>query len=123
MNLFSGGFISGNKLVLEDSLIPLPAFLFSRVENHQPVTLGIRQEAISLSAEATPSNGFQLPAEVETYEADYVHRMQTVHLHSGHWRFSALSSLEMNFRIGQSVYAQLDVERFYLFDTRSGLRI
>ena len=123
MNLFSGGFISVNKLVLDDHLIPLPAFLFSRVENNQSVTLGIRQEAVSLSVEKASSNGFQLPAEVETYEADYVHRTQTVHLRTGPWRYSALASLEMNFRIGQSLYAQLDPERFYLFDSRSGLRI
>src|SRR5690349_16859551 len=98
MNLFSGGFISGNKLVLEDYLIPLPARVFPLVQNNQPVTLGMRQEAINLSAEATSPSGIQWPAEVETFEADFVHRTQTVHLRSGRWNYLGLCPLDMQFR-------------------------
>jgi ABC-type sugar transport system ATPase subunit len=123
MNLFSGGFISGNKLVLEDYLIPLPEHVFPLVQNNQQVTLGMRQGAVSISAGATSPNGIQWPAEVESFEADFVHRTQTVHLRTGRWRYYGLCSLDVQFRTGQSVYAQLDPEQLYFFDTNSGLRL
>jgi ABC-type sugar transport system ATPase subunit len=123
MSLLSSGFISGNKLVLGDFLIPLPAPVFPLVQNNQPVTLGIRQEAVNVSAAVTPTGGIQLPAEIESVEADYVHHTQTVHLHTGQWKYSAICPLEINFRIGQLVRAELDPERLYFFDTNSGLRI
>ncbi len=123
MSLLSGGSISGNEFVLEGYLISLPKHMFSRVENHQAVTLGMRQEAVNISAESTPANGIQLPAEVESFESDFVHRTQTVHLRTGRWRYSALCPLDMEFRIGQLVYAQLDPEQLYFFDTDSGLRL
>jgi ABC-type sugar transport system ATPase subunit len=123
MNLFSGGFISGNKLVLDDYLITLPERVFPLVQNNQPVTLGMRQEAVSLSAESNFANGIQLPAEIESFEADLVHRTQTVHLRTGRWNYSGLCPLDMGFRTGQLVYAQLDPDRFYFFDANSGLRL
>jgi ABC-type sugar transport system ATPase subunit len=123
MNLFSGGFVSGNKLVLDDYLIPLPARVLPLVQDNQPVTLGMRQEAVSLSVESTSTNGIQLPAEIQSFESDFVHRTQTVHLRSGRWNYSGLCPLDMEFRTGQWVHAQLDPERFYFFDAKSGLRI
>ena len=83
----------------------------------------MRQEAINLSAEATSPSGIQWPAEVETFEADFVHRTQTVHLHTGRWNYSALSPLDMKFREGQRLYAHLDPEQLYFFDTSSGSRL
>jgi ABC-type sugar transport system ATPase subunit len=123
MNLFSDGFISGNKLVLADHPIPLPERVLPLVRNNQAVTLGIRQEAISLSTESTSANGIQLPAEVESFESDFVHRTQTVYLRTGHWNYSSLCPLDMEFRTGQLVRAQLDPGRCYFFDTNSGLRL
>ncbi len=123
MSLLSGGFISGNKLVLEDYLISLPEYMYSRVQNNQPVTLGMRQEAVTISIESTSTKGAQLPAEVESCESDFVHRTQTVHLHTGRWRYLGLCPLDMQFRLGQLVYAQFDPERLYFFDTTSGLRL
>ena len=123
MSLLSGGFISGNKLVLEDYLISLPKYISSRVENNQQVTLGMRQEAVHISAEAASANEAQLPAEVESFESDFVHRTQTVHLRTGHWNYSGLASLDMQFRMGQRVHAQLDPEQLYFFDMNSGLRL
>jgi ABC-type sugar transport systems, ATPase components len=123
MNLFSGGFISGNKLVLDDYLIPLPERVFPLVQNNQPVTLGMRQEAVSIFGESTSKNGVQLPAEVESFESDFVHRTQTVHLRSGRWNYSGLCPLDMEFRTGQLVRAQFDPDHFYFFDTNSGLRL
>jgi len=123
MNLFSGGFISGNKLVLDDTLIPLPQRVFPLVQNGQSVTLGIRSEAVNVSAEATSTNGIQLRAEVEALESDFVHRIQTVHLRTGRWMYSGLCPLDMKLQIGQPVQAQIEPEHLYFFDAKSGLRL
>lgn len=123
MSLLSGGLISGNNLALGEYLIPLPARVVALVHNNQPVTLGMRQEAVSMATENTSANRIQLPAAVESFEPDYVHRMQTVYLRTGKWTYSGLCPLDMHFQIGQSVRAQLDVEHLYFFDTNSGLRI
>jgi len=123
MNLFSGGFISGNKLVLDDYLIPLPERVFPLVQNNQPVTLGMRQEAVNISAESASTNGIQLPAEVESFESDFVHRTQTVHLHTGRWRYLSLCHLDMRLHVGQLVNAQIEPAYLYFFDSGSGLRL
>jgi ABC-type sugar transport system ATPase subunit len=123
MHLLSGGFISGNKLVLDDYLIPLPGHIFSLVENDQAVTLGMRREVINVSTEPASVNGVQLRGEVEELESDYVHRTQIVHIRMGRWHYSGLCPLEMRLRVGQSIQAQIDPERLYFFDTNSGLRI
>jgi ABC-type sugar transport system ATPase subunit len=123
MSLLSGGFISGNKLVLGDFLIQLPEHVFRLVENNQLVTLGMRQESVSVSADVSSRSGIELPAEVESTEADYVHRTQTVHLRTGQWAYSGLCPLDNHFRVGQLVRARLDPERLYFFDSKSGKRI
>jgi ABC-type sugar transport system ATPase subunit len=123
MSLLSGGFISGNKLVLGETQIPLPERLLPLVQADQAVTLGMRSEAVTVSKETPSTNGIQFPAAVESCEPDYVHRTQTVHLRTGQWRYSGECPLDLNFSIGQSVRAGLDTERLYFFDTPSGLRI
>src|SRR5215216_6507608 len=123
MNLLSGEFISGNKLALGEFFIPLPERILSLVQNNQLVTLGMRQEAVSISMQENSKEGVQLPAEVQSSEPDYVHRLQTVHLRTGQWTYSSLCPLEMNVRTGQLVWAQLDPEQLYFFDTKSGRRI
>src|SRR5215212_1560157 len=123
MNLFSGGFAAGSNLVLGDILVPLPERVFPLLQDGQPVTLGIRPEAVNISAESISRNGIQLPAVVESFEADYAHRTQTVHLRSGEWSYSGFCALEEIYRVGQLVHAQLDPQRLYFFDTNSGLRL
>jgi ABC-type sugar transport system ATPase subunit len=123
MNLLPGGFISGSKLVLDDHLIPLPKLVFSLVQNDQPVTLGMRREAVNVSFESTSTNGIQLRGEVEAFESDYVHRTQTIHIRTGRWSYSGLCPLDMKLRIGQLVQAQIDPGQLYFFDTKSGLRL
>ena len=123
MNLLSGGYTSGSILVLGDALIPLPDRIFSLVKEGQPVTLGIQPQAVNLSVESISTNGIQLPAVVESFEADYVHRTQTVHLRTGTWSYSGLCPLDEIYRAGQWVHAQLDPQRLYFFDTNSGLRL
>ncbi|HLO33230.1 MAG TPA: ABC transporter ATP-binding protein [Anaerolineales bacterium] len=123
MSLLSGGFISGSKLVLDDYLIPLPKLVFSLVENGQPVTLGMRREAINVSTESTSTQGIQMRGEVQAFESDYVHRTQTVYIRTGRWRYAGLCPLELNLRIGQLVQAQVNPEQLYFFDTNSGQRL
>jgi ABC-type sugar transport system ATPase subunit len=83
----------------------------------------MRPEAVNVSAEAIPSNGIRIAAEVEAFEADFVHRIQTVYLRSGRWTYSGQCPLDMKLQIGQRVQAEVDPERLYFFDTNSGLRI
>jgi len=123
MNLLSGGSVSGSKLVLDDTLIPLPQRVLPRVQNGQSLTLGTRREAVTVSAEATSTNGIQLRAEVEALESDFVHRTQTVHLRSGRWSYSGLCPLDMKLQTGQLVRAQIDPENLYFFDANSGVRL
>jgi ABC-type sugar transport system ATPase subunit len=122
MSLLSGGSIVGDNLALGEYLVTLPARVISLVQDNQRVTLGMRQEAVHLSTE-TSTNTIQLPAEVESFEPDYVHRTQTVQLRAGPWRFSSLCPLDINLQIGQRVQVQIDPERLYFFDTNSGLRL
>jgi ABC-type sugar transport system ATPase subunit len=123
MNLFSGGFISGNKLVLDENLIPLSKRVFPLMQNDQRVTLGMRSEAVNVSVEALSTNGIRLAAEVEAFESDFVHRIQTVHLRTGRWTYAGHCPIDMKLQIGQRVQVSIDPERLYFFDTNSSLRI
>jgi ABC-type sugar transport system ATPase subunit len=123
MSLLSGGYISGDKLVLGEYLISLPQRVLPRVQDHQSVTLGMRQEAVTISSDSTSTNGITIPATVESAEADYVHRTQTVQLRTGPWSYSGRCSLDLNLSIGQSVHVELDREGLYVFDTKSGVCI
>jgi ABC-type sugar transport system ATPase subunit len=121
MSLFPGGSISGNKLVFDDYLIPIPRHIFSLVENGQRVTFGMRREAVSIAANST--NGIQLRGEIETLEPDYPHHNQTVYLRTGQWTYSSLCSVDVKLHVGQLVNVEIDPEQLYFFDTNSGLRI
>lgn len=123
MDLLSGGFIAGNKLVLDDTLIPLPERLFPLVQDGQAVTLGMRRERVNVTAEPASTTGIQLQAEVETFESDFVHRTQTIHLRTGRWGYSGLCPLDVKLQIGQLVQAQIDPEHLYFFDAGSSLRL
>jgi ABC-type sugar transport system ATPase subunit len=123
MNLCSGVFVSGNRLVLDEYMIPIPEPVFHRFQKDQPVTLGMRQEAVNISVESDPPSGISLPAEVESFEPDFVHRTQTVHLRTGRWRFSCLCPLDLQLSTGQLVQAQIDPAQLYFFDANSGVRL
>jgi ABC-type sugar transport system ATPase subunit len=123
MDLLSGGFISGDKLILDNALIPLPKLVSSLVQNGQAVTLGMRPEAVNVSAESSSTNRIQLRGEVESFESDYIHRKHTVRIRTGRWSYSGVCPLDMRLREGQIIQAQIDPEQLYFFDTNSGLRI
>jgi ABC-type sugar transport system ATPase subunit len=123
MDLLAGGYVSGNKLVLDDIIIPLPERLSSMVRNGQTMTLGMRRETVNISAEPASTNGMQLRAEVDALESDFVHRTQTVHLRTERWNFSGLCPLDMKLQTGQLVQAQIDPAHLYFFDANSGLRL
>jgi ABC-type sugar transport system ATPase subunit len=123
MNLCSGVFVSGNRLVLDEYVIPIPEPIFHRFQNNQPVTLGMRQEAVNVSVEPDSTNGIRLPAEVESFEPDFVHRTQTIHLQMGRWRYSGLCPLDLQLSTGQLVHAHIDPAQLYFFDSTSGVRL
>jgi ABC-type sugar transport system ATPase subunit len=122
MSLLPGA-ISGDKLVLDDYLIPLPRLIFSLVENGQEITLGMRREAVNVSVEETSTKGIQLRGEVEAFESDFVHRIQTVHIRTERFLYVGHCPLDVRLRIGRIVQAQIDPEQLYFFDTKSGLRL
>ncbi len=123
MDLFSGGSISGRKLVLDDYSFSIPNHIFSVVENGQLVTMGVRREAVNISAETPATNGIQLRAEVDTFESDFVHHIQIVHVHTGRFTYSGLCPMDVKLHIGQLVHIEIDPERLYFFDTKSGRRL
>jgi ABC-type sugar transport system ATPase subunit len=123
MNLLSSGFISGSQLILDDYLIPLPTRVLPLVQNDQLVTLGVRPEAVTVSAETYSPNGIQLPGEVEALESDFVHHVQFVHIRTDRWTYSGLCPIDVKLQIGQRVQANINPERLYYFDTDSGVRI
>lgn len=123
MSLFPGGVISGNKLVLDDYLIPLPKLIFSLVQDGQQVTLGMRREAVQVSTDLTATDGIYMRGEVEAFESDYVHRIQTVHISTGRWHYLGICQLEVKLQTGQLVRVQINPEQLYFFDTTSGLRL
>ena len=123
MDLFSGGSISGGQLVVDGYAFPIPGRIFSLVENGQSVTMGLRREAVKMSAEAPPMKESRLRAEVEAFESDFVHRMQVAFLRMGRFTLSALCSMDVKLHVGQLVYVEFDPERLYFFDTKSGRRL
>ncbi len=123
MDLLSGGSVSGGQLVLDDYLIPLSKRVYPLVENRQQVTLGMRRETVHLSTGTPSTNAIQLPAEVDAFESDFVHRVQVVHVHTGRFVYSALCPMDVKLHIGQFVRVEMDPERLYFFDTVSGKRL
>jgi len=123
MDLFHGGSISGSRLVLDDYLIPIPKRVFSRVKNDQRVTLGMRREAVNLSAASNSINEIQLRGEIEALEPDFSRHSQTVYIRTGRWTYSSLCSDDVKLQVGQMVNVGIDPERLYFFDANSGLRL
>jgi multiple sugar transport system ATP-binding protein len=123
MDLLSGGLISGNRFVLDETVIPLPKLVASLVQEGQAVTLGMRREAVHISAQPPATSGVHLRGEVDSIESDFVHRQQTVRVRTRRWSYSGVCSLDVRIRIGQLVHAQIDPEQLYFFETNSGLRI
>ena len=123
MNLLSGGFVSGSDLVLDDILIPLPERVRHLVQDDQNVTLGMRPEAVHVSVETESSNKIQLHGEVEVLESDFARHIQLVYIRAGRWTYSGHCHIDTKLQIGQRVYASVDPEHLYFFDTNSGSRI
>jgi ABC-type sugar transport system ATPase subunit len=123
MDLFPSGSISGRQLIVDDYAFPLPYRTLSIVEDGQQVTMGVRRETVRITGQADSTNGTSLAAEVEAFETDLVHRQQIVFLRRGQFAFSGLCSADMKLHIGQRVSVELDPERLYYFDTRSGKRL
>jgi multiple sugar transport system ATP-binding protein len=123
MALFAGGSLAGGRLVLDEYSFPLPGWILSLAENGQQVTMGLRREAVHVSADALSTNGIQLSAEVEAFESDFAHRVQIVFLRMGRFTFSGVCASDAKLHVGQQVHALIEPERLYFFDTKSGKRL
>ncbi len=123
MDLFPSGSISDGQLLVSELAFPVPERILPLVENGQQVTMGLRREAVSISAETRFTNGIQIQAEVEALEPDLVHRLHIVYLRMGQLTFSGLCPMDVKLNLGQSVPVTLDPERLYFFDTKTGKRL
>jgi multiple sugar transport system ATP-binding protein len=123
MDLMPSGSVSGGQLLIGEYSFPIPRRIFSLVEDNQQVTMGLRRETVNVSMEAATTNGMQFRAEVEAFEPDFVHRTQVVFLRMGTLEFSGLCSMDVKLHVGQLLHVEVDPERLYFFDTKSGKRL
>jgi len=123
MDLLPGGSISGGRLVLGEYSFPLSKRVYPLVENGQLVTLGMRREGVSVSAETQSLDANQFRAEVEAIEPDLVHRVQIVYVRMGQFSLTGLCPLDIKLNVGQLVRVEIDPERLYFFDTNSSVRL
>ena len=49
--------------------------------------------------------------------------MQTVYIRMGYFTFTGLCPLDVKLHVGQLVYAKIDPDQLYFFDTNSGERL
>jgi ABC-type sugar transport system ATPase subunit len=123
MNLLPGGSVSGNKLILDDDLIPLSGRVYPLVQNGQRVTLGFRREVVHISASESFDGRIHLKGEVEALEPDYAQRTQTVYIRNGRLGYSGSCALDVKIEIGQMIHVAIDPEKLYFFDSDSGRRL
>lgn len=123
MALFSGGSIAGGRLVIDGYSYPLPDWALSLVENGQQVTMGLRRDDVHVSTDSSSTNGINLSAQVESFESDFVHRVQIVFLRMGRFTFSGVCPADKKLHLGQQVHAMIEPERLYFFDTNTGKRL
>ena len=85
--------------------------------------MGLRREAVNISAEGHSTGGMQFQAEVEALEPDFVHRLNIIYLRMGQLAFSSLCSMDMKLQVGRVISIEFNPERLYFFDTKSGKRL
>jgi len=123
MNLLSHGSILDGKLIFNETQIPIPERIQPTVNPSNGLTLGFRHNNVRVSAEKSSGNGIQLQGKVDALEPDYAQRTQLVYIRNGLLNYIGLCPLNMQLNIGQTVYAEIDFERLYFFDTKTGLRL
>jgi ABC-type sugar transport system ATPase subunit len=123
MDLFPSGAITDGQLVLGEYAFPLPESIRPLLHNGQQVTMGLRRETVKVLPGSESSERIHLQADVEAFEADFVHRTQTVFLQMGRALFSGLCPLDTKIHIGQQVPVEIHPENLYFFDTHSGRRL
>jgi multiple sugar transport system ATP-binding protein len=123
MNLLPGGSVSGNKLILDDDLIPLSGRVYPLVQNGQRVMLGFRREVVHISASESFDGRIHLKGEVEALEPDYAQRTQTVYIRNGRLGYSGSCAMDVKIEIGQMIHVAIDPEKLYFFDSDSGRRL
>jgi ABC-type sugar transport system ATPase subunit len=126
MNLFPGAVVTGDRLRLNDSSIPLPPASSMWAQPDRAVIIGVHAEAIHLvsgsSAEPAPA-GFRLRGGVELVEPDIVHRTQLVHLRTGRFEYGAITPLDISLYRGDRIEVVLPSDQLYFFDSKNERRI
>ncbi len=83
--------------------------------------MGLRRESVAIGTQIT--NGIRLRAQVEAFESDFVHRILIVFLRMGKFQFSGMCPMDRKLSVGQTVEVEINPERLYFFDSRSGKRL
>ena len=123
MDLFPSGSISGGRLVLDEYSFPVPGSISANLNDGQLVTLGVRREDVTISAESMSNDAMQFRAEVESIEPDLVHRRQIVYLRMGELTYSGLCPADEKVHQGQLIHVSINADKLYFFDTVSGARL
>jgi ABC-type sugar transport system ATPase subunit len=123
MDLFPSGPVSDGQLFLDGYSFPLPEAIHPLLTVGQQVTMGVRRETVKVFPAGHALSRIELQAQVESIEADFVHRTQAVFLRLGRFQFSGLCPLDVNLHMGQAVAVEIDPESLYFFDTQSGRRL
>jgi len=128
MNLLAGGTVTDGALQLGERRFELPDGIRSQLQTGQPVTLGIRPEAIRLvwASNTTGSRpvgeGVRLRGVVHMIEPDFAHQTQTVYIHAGALEFSVITDLDAAI-VGATVEVSFPRDQLYFFDTVTERRI
>ncbi len=124
MNLFAGGRLQEGRLTLGNTALPLPPALQSRCAVGQPITVGIRPEAVRvIGEEPEPSASVELRGVAEVVEPDFGRQTQWVHVQSDAGPFIATADINQPLFAGHPVTARLDLAQIQLFDTQSERRL
>ena len=124
MNLFAGGPLQEDRLLLGNTVLQLPPALHSLCEVDQPITVGIRPEAVRVvGEEAGPPESISLRGVAEVVEPDFGRQTQWVHVRSDAGTFIATADINQPLFAGHRVTARLDLAQIQLFDTQSERRL
>jgi ABC-type sugar transport system ATPase subunit len=123
MDLLAGASVSGRELILNEYHFPIPKQILHRVEETQQITLGFRREAAIISTESRPGNYIQFQGEVDAIEPDLAHRIQIIRVRMGKFLYYGHCPTDLKLYIGQAIHVQIDPEKLYFFDTKSGRKL
>ena len=123
MTLLPGGRVAEGELALDDLRIPLPERARAAIREEQSIVLGLRPEAVSLSASEDLPSMIQIKGEIEVLERDFPHHSQLLQLRTGRLSYPGMCSDEVELKVGDTIPVRIDAERLYFFDQETGLAL